>query len=208
MKMSEDALAKMNAIDPNSALAHELSGEMMEAMNNYDGAIVELEKAVSLAPRQPGTHYKLGDAYWSQSRWDSAAEQFQAELIVDPSNCSAQWKLGNILLQQNANPADALAGIDRALSQCPGLSEAHVDRARALMKLNRNDEAVADLKSAVLADPNEPSTHFLLAKAYRTLGRTEEAKAESDIFRKLDDAARAATAERADQVIKNKETQH
>jgi tetratricopeptide (TPR) repeat protein len=208
MKMSEDALAKMNAIDPNSALAHELSGEMMEAMNNYDGAIVELERAVSLAPRQPGTHYKLGDAYWSQSRWDSAAEQFRAELAVDPSNCSAQWKLGSIQLQQNANPEDALAGIDQALSQCPGLSEAHVDRARALMKLDRNDEAVADLKSAASADPNEPSTHFLLAKVYRTLGRTEEAKAESDIFRRLDEAARAATAERADQVIKNKETRH
>src|ERR1039457_2249889 len=34
MKLSEQALAKMNAIDPHSVLAHELSGEMMEAMNN------------------------------------------------------------------------------------------------------------------------------------------------------------------------------
>src|SRR5450755_2009633 len=44
MKLSEQSLAKMNAIDPNSVLAHELSAEVMEAMNNFDGAVVELKK--------------------------------------------------------------------------------------------------------------------------------------------------------------------
>ena len=77
----------MNAIDPNSVLAHELSAEMMEAMNNYDGAVVELKKAVEMAPQRPGAHYKLGDAYLSLSQLDSATEQFQAELSVDPANC-------------------------------------------------------------------------------------------------------------------------
>ena len=58
------------------------------------------------------------------------------------------------------------------------------------------------------ADPAEPSTHFLLAKVYRTLGRTEEAQREMQTFSKLEESARAATAERAQEVIKNKETAH
>lgn len=208
MKLSERALAKMNGIDPNSVLAHELSGEMMEAMNNYDGAVVELKKAVEMAPRQPGTHYKLGDAYWSLSQWDSAAEQFQAELAIDPSNCQARWKIGNIALQKNGNPEEALAGITKALSICPNLTDARADRARALMKLDRNQEAVAELEAAVKADPAEPSTHFLLAKAYRALGRAQEAQAEMQTFSKLEESARAATAERAQEVIRNKQTAH
>ena len=208
MKLSEQALARMNAIDPNSVLAHELSGEMMEAMNNYDGAVVELKKAVEMAPKQPGTHYQLGDAYWSLSQWDSASEQFQAELSVDPANCMARWKIGNILLQKNGSPEEALAGIDQALSMCPSLTDARVDRARALMKLNRNTEAVTDLEAAVKADPAEPSTHFLLAKTYRALGRTQESQAEMQTYSRLEEKARAATAERAEQVIKNKETAH
>lgn len=208
MQLSEQDLAKMNAIDPDSVLAHELSGEMMEAMNNYDGALVELKKAVEMAPQRPGTHYKLGDAYYSLSQWDSATEQFQAELSVDPANCTARWKIGAIVLQKNGNPEEALTDIDRALSTCPGLTDAKPDRARALIKLNRNAEAATDLEAAAKADPAEPSTHFLLAKVYRALGRVQEAQAEMQTFSKLEESARAATAERAQEVIKNKETAH
>ena len=205
MKLSEQSLARMNAIDPDSVWSHELSAEVMESMNNYDGAIVELKKAVEMAPRLAGVHYKLGDAYWTQSRWDAANEQFQAELAVDPANCSARWKIGNIGLQNNGDAQQILAEIDRALAQCPTLTDARVDRARALMKLNRNEEAAADLIKAVQASPNEAANHFLLAKAYRSLGKTQEAQAEMRIFSKLDEAARAALAERAHEVIKGQE---
>ena len=208
MKLSEQDLAKMNAIDPHSVLAYELSGEMMEAMNNYDGAVVQLKKAVEMAPQRPGTHYKLGDAYLNLSQYDAATGQFQAEISVDPANCMAQWKIGAIVLQKNGNPEEAVADIDRALSMCPTLADAHVDRARALIKLNRNAEAAADLTAAEKADPAEPSTHFLLAKVYRALGRTQDAQAEMQAFTKLEESARAAVAERAQEVIKNKESVH
>jgi tetratricopeptide (TPR) repeat protein len=208
MKLSEQELAKMNAIDPHSVLAHELSGEMMEAMNNYDGAVVELKKAVEMAPTRPGTHYKLGDAYFSISQWDAALEQFQAEISVDPGNCMAPWKVGSVLLQKNGNPEEALADINRALTMCPSLTDARVDRARALVKLNRNAEAATDLEAAAKADPAEPSTHFMLAKVYRALGRAQEAQTEMQTFSKLEESAREAVAERAREVIKNKETAH
>ena len=124
----------------------------MEAMNNYDGAVVELKKAVEMAPQRPGTHYKLGDAYFSLSQWDLAAEQFQAEISVDPANCLAPWKMGSIVLEKNGNPEEALGDMNRALSMCPSLTGARVDRARALVKLNRNAEAATDLEAAAKAD--------------------------------------------------------
>jgi tetratricopeptide (TPR) repeat protein len=198
----------MNAIDPNSVLAHQLSGEMMEAMNNYDGAIVQLKKAVDMAPQRPGGHYRLGDAYMSQAQWESASEQFQAELTVDPANCMAWWKLGSVVLLKNGSPEDALRDIEKALSMCPGMTNARVDRARALVKMNRTAEAATDLEAAVKADPSEPSTHFLLSKVYRSLGRAQEAQAEMQTFSKLEESARLAIAERAQEVIKNKETAH
>jgi tetratricopeptide (TPR) repeat protein len=208
MQMSEQALAKMNAIDPNSVLSHQLSAEVMESMNNYDGAVVQLKKAVDLAPTLAGNHYKLGDAYWNMSQWDLAAEQFQAELRIDPGSCQSHWKMGNILLQKNAAPEEALAELDKALAGCPALSDAHVDRARALVKLNRNQEAAADLEFAAKATPDDASVHFLLAKTYRALGRAEEAAREMKVFSRLDEAARAATAERAQEVIQNKQGAH
>jgi len=208
MKLSEQSLAKMNAVDPESVLSHVLSAEVMESMNNYDGALVELKKAVEMAPRRGGMHYQLGDAYFSLSQWDSAAEQFQAELALDPANCRAHWKLGSAVLQKNGDPQQALDEIDQALTQCPNLTDARLDRARALIKLNRNTDAAADLEAAIKAAPAEPSAHFLLSKVYRALGRMQEAQAEMQTFSKLDEAARAATAERVHEVIQNKEAAH
>ena len=205
MKLSEEALSKLNAIDPDSAYSHQISGEVMEGMKNFDGAILEYKKAVELAPQQPGTHYRLGNAYWSIQMWEPAAEQFRAELANDPANCNAQWKLGDIVLEQHQDPSEALAQIEKALSVCPSLAEARLDRGRALMRLERNEEAIPDLQAAEKSDPSEANTHFLLAQALRATGKTREAQAEMQIFSKLEEATRAKTAERARQLLQEKE---
>jgi tetratricopeptide (TPR) repeat protein len=204
MKLSEQALSKLNEIDPNSVWAHEISGEVMESMKNYDGALVEYKKAVEIAPEQAGTHYMLGNAYWALSMWDAATEQFRAELVNVPTNCEAQWKIGNILLEQHASPEEALADVEKALAICPNLMSARVDRARALMKLDRPAEGLKDLEAAEKADPAEASTHFLLGQTYRALGRTQEAQAEMKLFSKLEESSRAASAERAKQLLQEK----
>ncbi|MGB7844464.1 MAG: tetratricopeptide repeat protein [Candidatus Acidiferrum sp.] len=205
MKLSEQALVKLNAIDQNSVWAHEISGEMMESMGNYDGALLEYRKAVEIAPQQPGTHYLLGNDYWLLKMWDPATEQFRLELQNDPANCQAQWKIGNILLEQRAEPEQALAEIAKALTHCPNLMQARVDRARSLLKLDRPQEAVTDLEAAGKSDPTEPSIHFWMAQAYRALGKTQAAQAELKLFGKLEESARTSTADRAQRVMREKE---
>ncbi len=207
-ELARQSLARMNAIDPNSVWAHEVSGEIMESMKNYDGAIIEYKKAIEVAPRQPGAHYKLGDLYWSLSQWNNATEQFKAELGNDPGNCMAQWKIGNTLVQQSIKPEEALAEVEKALAMCPNLTEARLDRGRLLLRLHRDREALRELQAVVKATPNDPAVHFSLAQAYRALGRTEEARTELNSFGKLDAAARSAAAQQAQQAIKNKEGQH
>lgn len=204
IQLSEAALAKVDAIDPNSVLSHEIRGDIMASMKNFDGALVQYKKAVDVAPQQSGTHYKLGDAYWQLDDWADATEQFQAELINDPGNCNARWKLGDILLEQHLRPEEALDDINQALQVCPSLKEAVPDRATALIRLNRYEDAVPDLKTAITGDPNEPRLHFMLAQAYRGLGRTADASAEMATFEKLEQNARAAEAEHAEEIMKQK----
>jgi tetratricopeptide (TPR) repeat protein len=207
-QLAQQALAKMNSIDPNSVWAHEVSGEILEGMKQYDAALVEYKRALEVAPRQPGAHYKLGDLYWSLSRWEEATREFDAELTNDPGNCMAQWKIGDTLLQQSIKPEEALADVNKALSMCPNLAEARLDRGRLLLKLHRNEDAISDLRAAADANPNEPTAHFSLAQAYRALGRTQEAHQEMEVFSKLDAAGRAATAQRAEETIRAKEIAH
>lgn len=208
MQLSEEALGKVNEIDPNSVWAHEVSAELMESMKNYDGAIVEWKKAEEAAPRQPGVHYKLGDLYWSLSQWDNATEQFEQEMAIDPRNCMVEWKLGDILMQKSVQPEEALVRVDKALEACPNLIEARADRGRLLLRLHREQEAIADLQAAEKSNPSEPSTHFLLAQAYRATGNAQQAQAEMKSFSELEEKARAATAQRAHEVINNNQSAH
>jgi predicted Zn-dependent protease len=139
--------------------------------------------------------------------WDAATEQFRAELANDPANCLAQWKIGNIILEQHGDSGQALTEVQKALDACPNLMAARVDRARALIKLERHADAVKDLEAAEKSDPAEASTHFLLAQAYRAVGRTQEAQAEMKVFSKLEESARAKTAERAKELLQEKSKQ-
>ena len=206
MQLSQASLARLNEIDPNSYLSHQISGEVMESMNNMDGALLEYKRAVEVAPGRHGTHYHLGNAYWKLLMWDPARKEFLAELANDPQNCQAQWKLGDILLEQQAEPQSALAELDKALALCPNLPEAHEDRGRVLLKLERYEEAAKDLQIPATADPTEPRPHFLLSQAYRALGRTREAQSEMRTFSKLQEASQSAKAARAREILQNKDS--
>jgi predicted Zn-dependent protease len=146
--------------------------------------------------------------YWSLSQWDNAGDQFQQESVLDPNNCQVPWKQGDILLQKNVAFETALAKEYQALAACPGLTEARMVRARLLLKMHREQEAIPELQAAEKSDPGEPTTHFLLAQAYRASGRAQEAQAEMRSFSELEEKARSATAERAQQVIQNSQSAH
>lgn len=205
LQMSEDALKKINEINPDSVVAHEIAGEIDESMHNYDLALVEYKKAVDMDPQRPGTHMHMGDAYWYIGKWESAQTEFKAELANDPNNCIARWKLANSMLEANDSSEEALAQLNHCLERCPKLMQARVDRARALVRLGKQSDALPDLLMAEKDSPREPTIHFLLANVYRAQGKTVEAQEEMRTYGTLQREASAAVAGQASEssAIKN-----
>jgi tetratricopeptide (TPR) repeat protein len=208
LQLSEDALGQINQIDPNSVTAHLVAGEIDESMHNYDGALVEYKKAIDLAPKQPGTHEHMGNTFWVTGKWESAEDEFKSELKNSPNNCNARWKLANAMLEANAPPEEALAEVDHAIERCPNLMQAHVDRARALIKLNRQKEALPDLLMAEKDSPREPSIHFLLSQVYKADGQATESRQELKTYADLQREASEAVAGQASDAISIKSTSH
>lgn len=208
LQMSEAALGRINQIDPNSATAHIVAGEIDESMHNYDGALVEYKKAIDINPQLPGSHEHMGNTFWLTAKWDSAQSEFKAELANDPNNCTARWKLANAMLEANGSPQDALTELNRAIELCPTLMQARVDRARALVKLNKDDEALPDLQMALKENPDEPSIHFLLSTVYRAQGKSAEAQQEMHTYGRLQRAASEAVASQASDAVSIKSTSH
>jgi len=208
LQMSEDALGKINQIDPNSVVAHEIAGEIDESMHNYDLALVEYKKAIDLAPHQPGTHMHMANAFWLTAKWASAEQEFKAELENDPNNCTAHWKLANAMLEAEESAQDALSELDKAVDRCPALMQARADRGRALIRLGRHADALPDLLMAEKESPSEPSLHFLLASVYRAQGKSAEAQKEMVTYSRLQKEASDSLARQASDVTHIKSSEH
>lgn len=185
--LSQDAHAKVLDIDPESPIALDLVGEIQEGMGNYQTAQAKYEQAVRVAPQMPGTHAHLGNVFWMQGNWAKAEEEFRAELVNAPTDCRTEWKLGNSILNEKSDTSTALQTLSLAIQHCPTLMQARVDRAHALIELGRAPEALNDLLLAERDNPDEPSIHFYLSKAYRAQGRNTEAAAEMQLFGQLAD---------------------
>lgn len=200
MQSSEEALTRMNQINPNSVLVHEMSGEMMEDMKNYDGAIAEYSKAVNMAPNATGTHFRLGVVYWETSQWEPALRELRAELSLNPANCDAHADIGDILLHQT-QPQPALEELEKALSLCPAMELGQVDRGQVLVQLQRYPEAIAELKGVIQRDPNDKTSHFFLAHAYKATGQAQAATQEMATYTKLESEARDQKAAQLQDVL-------
>ena len=208
LQLSEDSLGKINQIDPNSVVAHEVAGEIDESMHNYDGALVEYKKAIDLAPNQPEPHIHMANAYWSIAKWESARTEFEAGLVHDPNNCTAHWKVGNSILEANGDVNEALTHLNKAVTLCPDLMQARVDRARALIKSGKQQDALPDLQAAEKESPDEPSIHFLLASVYRAQGNTAAAQEETHTYGRLQRRQSEGVAAQANESLDIKSTAH
>lgn len=197
LQLSQQALAKVSEINPDSVLSHEISGEIMESMKNYEGALIEFNKAAQISPDYSGVHEHLGNVYWEMGKWDAARTAFLAELQRNPSNCSVRWKAANCLLEEHTSPDVSLQELNEAIQGCGNLTQAKVDRARALIQLGRSSEALPDLLAAEKESPDEPSIHFLLASVYRSQHESAQAQQEMKTYADLQQKASSNVSQRA-----------
>ncbi len=201
LEQSQASLAKVQSLNPDSPLSHQLSAEVMESMKNTPGAVAEYKRALAIAPDDLDAQSHLANLYWSTGDWTHARPLFVSYLDRRPADCIARWKLGNTLDQLESPPEDVLRETDRALKQCPDLPQARVDRARVLIKTGHAKEALPELKAAELKAPDEPSIQFLFARAYKALGDSAAATAAATRFETLQKAEHEASEKHAADVI-------
>jgi tetratricopeptide (TPR) repeat protein len=116
-------------------------------------------------------------------KYDEAAEEFKKELQINPNDSLALWKLGELGLR--SNPESVRSYLERAVTLNPNLPQAALAYGRLLARSGETEKAVEQFQRVVQLAPEEDSVHYHLAKAYRLLGRDEEAKIETARFEEL-----------------------
>ena len=162
------------ALQPDSYRAHQLAAEAYEAKNQDEKALAEYRAALQTRPRLPGLHLGIARVHLKNLRLEEAAGEFQKELEINPFDADANVDLGGIYVNQE-QPEKAIPLLERALKVQPGLTEGRRRLGKAYFGVGQFEKAEAELQKAAPTD-DDGSTHYLLARTYRQLGRAREAE--------------------------------
>ena len=188
--LAEVTIGKIQTVDPNSYLLELLLGKVSEVKQVYPDAAEHYKRAIERAPDVPDLYYRYAHALWEAGDSASALSAYKTALERNPYDYRAEWELARLMLADN--PEEALRLSNQALQLKPDIVEALTIRGRALVSLQKPQEAIADFRKAISITPDEPGIHFQLARAYRLAGMPQEAQSENAIYERLDKEARAA----------------
>jgi Flp pilus assembly protein TadD len=153
-------LRKAIAIRPHHTDAINGLGIVLAAQRNLRKAISCFRHVVRLRPGDTVAHGNLGNALQQLGRLDDARVSLQEALRLDPANAGASYNLG-FVFQAQEKWQEAAAAFERAVLASDAV--AHHDRANALRRQGRLDEAESSLREALKLCPD-------YAEAYHSLG--------------------------------------
>ena len=175
-------MEKLRDKAPDSVWMLQAKAEAQESEKQYDLALTSFESVLRLEPRRPGVHYRLGRVYLTRFEQlhdskdrDQAADQFRAELALDPINGNAAYELAQIDYDLG-NLEQARQQFESLIERHPEFEQARVGLAGILIQTQKPAEAVIQLKRAIQLDPNDEVAWYRLARALRLTGDQEGQK--------------------------------
>jgi tetratricopeptide (TPR) repeat protein len=183
-----DAYHEILTLNAESAEADMLAGEALDELKDDVGATEMFRDAIKANPNEPNVHFGLGYLLWSHEKYPEAAHEFQAELANDPTHAESMLYLADAYIQMNRT-SDAEPLLRKVVKMDSSLELAHLDLGIIASDAGRNQEALQELTRAEQMMPKDVNVHWRLAKLYRAIGKKQEAKAEFDKARTLNNQA-------------------
>jgi cytochrome c-type biogenesis protein CcmH/NrfG len=151
---------------------------------DHTNAIANYREAIRLNPMLPGAHFELAEQLRTSSdpALNAQAEaEYKTAIQVNQYDEIAWRQLGGIMAAKG-DFKTAAEDYKTALALQPKDSDAKTGLAIVLISMNRPNEAISLLESAVQDDPTNIVAHYRLSGLYRRAGRATDAQHEMDTF--------------------------
>ena len=184
-------MQELSQVAPASVWRHQAEAEAYESQGSNDAAISEYRQVLSVDPRRPGIHYRLGRTLLARSRQSNtpedvtaAAKEFAQELEIDRGNANAAYELGEIH-RNAAEFDDAQKLFEMAVQYHPDFEEAQLGLGSVLMSLQKPDLALPHLQKAVALDAGNEVSWYRLSQVQGMLGHESEQRKTFAEFQRL-----------------------
>lgn len=200
---SEKKYLELIRRSPETASAYQNLGIVYLAEHKYSDAVQVLEKAVKLAPGEPGGWFVQGLAYYELYEPRSAVAAFRSALRLNPADKNAQLYLGKAQIQMRdyegaaqtlgklskSSPSDPtiiynlgvahmklmLEALDRMGAVAPQSYQVFLLLAQDAETRGDDDAAARFYKEALRANSQVAGVHYALGSIYANSGKYDEA---------------------------------
>ena len=168
-------LEKALELDPASPTALRQLGELELAAGDCAKAAAHLKRAHEVRPEDSTAAFELGQALEKSGDFAGARDALEASLKLIPSQMPARLLLGRVYLQlkdlKNAQDQFEAASLvdSNNVDARLGLAEVQIQQSDCA-------GALPDLEAVVKSDPKNAAALRLLGRAYRGLGREQDAR--------------------------------
>ncbi|MCS6859042.1 MAG: tetratricopeptide repeat protein [Abditibacteriales bacterium] len=169
------------SLDPGNVYLHRAIALVLTRMERWDEALEWSRKAIALNDQDPWSYLNRSFICWKAQRLDEVRQNLRLAgdcLLNDPSAASNLVSAAIDTQQTDL----ALSALDKAIQQMPDRAELHHQRGRLLRLINRRDEAVAALQTALHCDAHLSEARYELGWVYESMGRLKEAAAEFELL--------------------------
>ena len=175
--IAEQINAEVEALrrDPHDATRWRELGMLYHAHDQFDLAIECYRQSLALAADNAQTHYYLALAENRRGRTGEAIAAIRQSAELDASYAAARWRLGLWLLEDGDLTAARSAAQD-AFAMVSGDRAATLVLSRVHLQVGEPQKASKLLETHLETRADDAYAHFLLAGAYRRLGRSDDAR--------------------------------
>lgn len=178
--------------EPANPNAHALLGIHLANRADTRGAIVELDKAVLLAPTNAKIATTLAQAQLDAGDFASAESTVRKVLVRSPNYVTAWYVLGWSYSRRaptRDNAREAIHAFEELLKLDPKRGDGYAELGRLCLMQGNAQGAEKALLVARQLLPNEPDVTFNLSAAYRKMGETKQAEQFAAEFKQQSDYA-------------------
>jgi tetratricopeptide (TPR) repeat protein len=168
---------------PNSTHSADASSYMANAyiaLEDTEGAIKAYKGAIRLSPDRDDIYISLGNLYFSEERYDEAAEVY-AKAVKIYSSSDNHYALGQAYLNAGRY-SEADREFNTVLRMEPDKPAGYYGLGLNFSKQGRYEDAILQFKEAIRVDPKFYDGYAEMGYAYADLGEMDEAQRIVDII--------------------------
>ena len=170
-----DAIALVANKYPESHLVYHVAGIALTEASQFEKAIENLEKAVTLDPKQVEPVLMLADAYVKSGKQEKAIETLNQALMNGLASASLFLALGDTFAQLG-RPDDAIKNLEKSRDLEAKNVKTYRYLAQAYVDAGRFPEAEQAAAAAIRLGAGEASIYTLWALSLARQGKAEESK--------------------------------